>query len=282
MTNSNLPPGAVATPVQPVYTTQPGAVVTQPVVYVQQAPPPQAAAPQPPTEDAGYAGVQLKIISHSMLYYWWPVWAVGYILALMTWSNGQSVQIGGREVWIHTSNNLGVAFVATLFLVILITNVSVRGLASVIVIMSMVLATVVFAYFGWWDEILAWFGNLYIYLNQGAYFWFSTVMFLVWAFSVFVFDRFSYLLIMPGQVTQQNVFGASSKTYDTENMTSEKRRDDFFRHWLLGLGSGDLVIHAFSAGQREVLEIPNVLFVGTKIEAIHKLLATKQTDENPA
>jgi hypothetical protein len=279
MSNSNIPQGAVATPVQPVYTTQPGAVVTQPVVYVQQAP---VAAPKPPSLEMGYVPARLKIVSHSMLYYWWPVWVVGYLLAIMTWADGQSLQVGGREVWIHSSNNLGVAFVATLLLVILITSVAVRGLASVIVIMGMVLATVVFAYFGWWDDILAWFGNLYIYINQGAYFWFSTVMFLVWAFSTFVFDQFSYWLIMPGQVTQQYVFGASTKTYDTENMTSEKRRDDFFRHWLLGLGSGDLIINAFSAGERETLEIPNVLFVGTKIETIHKLLATKQTDENPA
>ena len=61
-------------------------------------------------------------------------------------------------------------FFLVLFLVIVITNFSVRGLASGMVIMGVVLVTVLLAYFGWWDEVFSWFGRLEIHLNLGAYF----------------------------------------------------------------------------------------------------------------
>src|SRR5207248_11316549 len=131
-------------------------------------------------------------------------------------------EIGTTMEWFHPSSNLGVIFFLTLFLVILITNVVVRGLASVIVIMGMILTTVLFAYFGWWDVILRWLGNLSVHMNLGAYLCFSTLMFLVWVLTVFGFDRMSYWLIKPGQITQEFVFGAGSKSYDTDGIALEK------------------------------------------------------------
>ena len=147
-----------------------------------------------------------------------------------------------------------------------------RGLASGLVIMGVVLVSVLFAYFGWWDEIFAWFGGLKIHLNFGAYFWFSTVMLLVWAVSVFIVDRMSYWHIKPGQVTHDVVFGAGSKSYDTNGMMLEKHREDLFRHWLLGLGSGDIQIRTTGA-TKEQIDIPNVLFIGSKIELMQRLIA---------
>lgn len=215
---------------------------------------------------------ELKIYSHSSLVYWWPVWAVGYLMAILTYSLGQQYQIGQDSEWFHTSSNLGVFYFLTLLLVILITNVSVRGLASGMLILGAALVTVLLAYFGWWDEIFSWFGGLKIHLNFGAYFWFSTLMLLVWAVSVFVVDRISYWLIKPGQVTHEVVFGAGSKSYDTNGMMLEKHREDLFRHWLLGLGSGDIQIRTTGA-TKEQIDIPNVLFIGSKIEIMQRLIA---------
>jgi hypothetical protein len=140
------------------------------------------------------------------------------------------------------------------------------------------LATVVFAYFGWWDTILGWVGELTVFLNQGAYFWFSTLLFMVWSVTTFVFDRTSFWRIRPGQMTHSVVFGSSSRSYDTQNMTFDKIRNDVFRHWLLGLGSGDLVVNAFSGGRPEEIHIPNVLFIGSKIRAIQQLIATRPAE----
>lgn len=271
-------PVAPAQPVQ--YVPQPG--------YVQPAPQMMAYAPQQmvdpsqlpesgsplhgPEVQETKTGPELVLVSHSMLFYWWPVWVIGYLMALFTWTNGQNFEIAETVLRVHPSNNPGILFFLTVFLVIVITNVEVRGLASALVIMFGVLVAVTLAYMRWWDDVFGFFGNLNVYLNQGAYFWFSTLVFIVWAVSTFVTDRMSYWVVKPGQVTREYVWGSSSESYDTENMTLEKRRDDLFRHWLLGLGTGDLRIHTYGAKQEEIF-IPNVLFMGARIKALEKMIA---------
>ena len=64
------------------------------------------------------------------------------------------------------------------------------------------------------------------------------------------------------------------KSYDTDNMILMKRQDDLFRHWIVGLGSGDL--HMETMGGRGVEEnVLNVLFVIGKMSKIQRLIATK-------
>jgi hypothetical protein len=96
----------------------------------------------------------------------------------------------------------------------------------------------------------------------------------VWFATVFVFDRMSYWRIRPGQITHEYVFGTGAKTYDTENLVLEKYRDDLFRHWVLGFGSGDLHLRPHGAA-REEIPVPNVLFIGRKADAINKLIASE-------
>ena len=52
----------------------------------------------------------------------------------------------------------------------------------------------------------------------------------------------------------------------------EKRRDDLFKHWVLGLGSGDLRIQTYGGRTEEIL-IPNVMFIGSQVHAIQHLIA---------
>jgi len=246
----------------------------QPVSTDPALPPPQPAAVQSPPPEPVKPELlrELKIHSHSSLVFWWPVWAVGYVMAGLTYWRGQQYQIGQDRELFHESSNLGVFYFLTLFLVVMITNVSVKGLVSGLVILGIALVSVLLAYFSWWDEIFAWFGGLKIHLNFGAYFWFSTLMLLVWLVSVFVVDRLSYWHFKSGQLTHAYVFGSGSKSYDTMGMVMEKHRQDLFRHWLLGIGSGDLAIHTTGA-VKERIEIDNVLFIGSKIELIQRLIA---------
>lgn len=53
------------------------------------------------------------------------------------------------------------------------------------------------------------------------------------------------------------------------------RRDDLFRHWLLGMGSGDLVIRIGGTNARTV-ELPNVLFIRSKLVTAQRLLQERQ------
>lgn len=270
MANYYYPPGT--TPAgQPVVAQG----VVQPVVPVGA---PAVSAPQPrdtEVRDRDMPEIEhVKIISHTNLFYWWPVWVTGYVMALLTYLEGRHVEMGGMRETFHSNSNLGVIFFLVLFLVILITNVSVRGTRSALVILSAVLAVVLLAYFGWWDTVLNWLGRLRIHLNLGAYLAFSTLLFGVWALAVFVFDRMNYWLIKPGQITRVQVLGAGSTSYDTDGMVVEKHRSDVFRHWVLGLGSGDLEIQTTGA-TRDRLHLPNVLFIGSKVDAIQRLIAVK-------
>src|SRR5262245_36864992 len=99
---------------------------------------------------------EIRIYAHSRILYWWPVWACGYLMAALTREYGQLHQIGGVEELFHPSTNLGVIFILTLAAVMLITSVTVRGLASVIVILSMALVALLLAYYHKWDEVLEW------------------------------------------------------------------------------------------------------------------------------
>jgi hypothetical protein len=275
---SSAPPPAS----QPAYPGQPVAAPstayqTAPAMPVAPAPvapqPRMESEPAPPPQQEEHSQ-ELRIYSHSTFFYWWPVWLTGYIMALVTRIDGQLVPIGdsGIQVWMHRSKNLGVIFTLLFFLVILITNISLRGMASVVAILSFAFGVLLLAYFGWWEDVLNWMGVVSIYMNMGFYVFFSTLVLIVWAFSVFVYDRFSYWRVTPGQLTHDAVIGGAQKSYDTRGMVFEKHRQDLFRHWVLGLGSGDIQISTTGA-RRETVSISNVLFVDSKVSAIQKMIA---------
>src|SRR5262249_47713741 len=95
----------------------------------------------PQQQPAVTAEEQLKhetliIFSHSNFMYWWPVWVVGFILAALTFVANNHVQIAGRDYLIHASRNLGVIYTVVLFLVILMTNVTLRGIYSAVAILG--------------------------------------------------------------------------------------------------------------------------------------------------
>jgi hypothetical protein len=296
--NSPAQPGSVpaapAAPGQPqpvVHVQAPPGVVAQPAA-TPPAPAPTPAtspyadapslAPHPDTPVHPETGQPLVvyIYSHSNFFYWWPVWVVGFIMALLTRMNGELVTIGNAEVWIHPSKDLGVVFTLTVFLVIIITNVTLRGLSSVVTILAVAFTILLLAYFEIWGTVLGWLGLVSIYMNVGFYVFFSTLIFLVWAFSVFIYDRLSYWKVKPGQITHEAVIGGAEKSYDTRGMVFEKHREDLFRHWVLGLGSGDIQISTTGA-RRETVYVPNVLFVDSKINEIQRLIAMKPTEFAP-
>jgi hypothetical protein len=266
-------------------------------------PAPSPAVPQPPKE--------IRIYGHTALFYWWPVWVCGYIMAIATAVDGSRVAIvppgskyysgsqdqGAKVVLplgerirderihdegdlyehMHQSKNLGVIFTAVLFVVILITNVPLRGLSSAIAITVILLITVVFAWQDWWSVIFGWLGRLNIHMNAGFYVLFSTALLVAWSLAFFLYDRMTYWRVTPGEITHEFVFGGGQKSFQTEGMAFEKLRDDLFRHWVLGFGSGDMIMHPMIAAgtKADELAIHNVLFVGTKLRQIQEMIAAR-------
>jgi hypothetical protein len=218
--------------------------------------------------------LQVIVYGHSALFYWWPLWVAGYAMALLTWLHPDRVIIGNKPEVFHASRNLGVIYTLLFLLLIVITSTNVRGMRAALIIAVLSFVALLFAYLDWWEEVLALLGREYIYMNLGFYLFSSTVLCVVWLITVFVIDHLSFWRFRPGQVTHEFLGGVVDKSYDTDNMVLTKRQDDIFRHWVIGLGSGDL--HMQTMGGRGVeVNVANVLFVIGKISRIQRLIATK-------
>lgn len=216
---------------------------------------------------------QLIIYSRSTVFYLWPLWAVGFVMAFVTMLYGveASLKEDGGTVLVFPGSGPGVIFTVTLLLVLVITNVAVRGVWSLVVILALLFLTVLFAYLGLWDYIIQLLPKLSVFMNLGFYVFFSTVILGLWLLAFFVYDRMSYWRVRPGQVTREVVVGGGQKSYDTRGMVVEKYNEDLFRHWILGFGSGDIHISTTGARKEEII-LPNVLFVDYKIRRIQQLI----------
>jgi hypothetical protein len=213
---------------------------------------------------------QIRIYGHSNLFYWWPAWAVGFLFALLNAGQEQFLPTAADS---QPSSALGLTFVSILLLLIIFTNVRLRGINSVVVLLTAGFISVTLAWFGWWDDIAKLIPYLSVHMNTGFYMVFSAGLLVIWLMMFFVFDRLTYWRIRPGQMTEERLIGGGAESFDTNGLRFQKHRADFFR-LILGLGAGDL--RATTAGSSgAAIEIPNVLFVDHKVHAIEKLIAVK-------
>jgi len=232
-----------------------------------------------PFPDMGIARVdrasEIVIVSHSNVVYWWPAWVAGYLIAALTYFQGSVVQVGGTSVaQIHPSNNPGLMFILVVMSLIVFTNARLRGVYSVLTLVTVAFITVLFAWLGWWDAILNAIPSLSAKANIGFYLVFSTALLIIWLVSFFVFDRLSYWTIRPGQLSQISLIGGGTQNYDTQGVRFERREQDYFRHIVLGFGAGDVVFHGkeFPSGS---IVIPNVSFIADKARNIERLVVIK-------
>ncbi|MEL6299625.1 MAG: hypothetical protein AAFQ45_13755 [Pseudomonadota bacterium] len=223
----------------------------------------------------------IVIYSHSSLFYWWPVWLLGFILAAVSYAFGAAFATDdGRIEWIHPNSGVGVTFIIVLVLVIIFTNISLRGIYSVALIFAIATLLLLLAYLGVLDDVMAAIPELSIFMSAGFYLTFSLLLFSIWAVAFFFFDRLTYWRIRPGQMTQEAWVGGGEKSYDVRGMLFEKHGEDYFRHNVLGLGSGDLMLKTAGAN-KATINVPNVLFVDKKVRQIQRLIAVKPDDLMP-
>jgi hypothetical protein len=253
---------------------------------------------------------EVHIVAHSMLFYWWPVWVVGFLLAGLTWLDGHRLAIvpagtevregidGDREalvlpadahlpqepatgkpreptIRVAIHSGYGVVFVVVVLLVLTITNVPLRGLWSVVVVITLLLGTIIVALAGWWDDILEAVVHSHVYINAFGYLAISLPLLVLWLVVVLVFDRQMYMVFAPGQLRVCQEIGSGEVAYDTVGMVVAKHRSGLFRHWLLGFGSGDLVVKPAGATAQQ-FEVHNVLFVEQKLQLIQQMLQTRE------
>jgi hypothetical protein len=173
---------------------------------------------------------------------------------------------------ISSSNSLGVIFAMTLVVVAIVSTLLLRGLVSLIVIILMVTAVITLAFLDMWDDIFLFFGGLDIRMNAAGYLFIGVPLFLVWAFVFFVQDRMHFMTFDEGQIRYVLEVGDSAMVMPAEGVMVEKKRSDVFRHWILGFGTGDLVLRA-RTGQE--IELPNITNANRKMAMINDMLRHK-------
>lgn len=267
------------------------------------------AAPIPAAVIVPPARRQIVIVSHSNLFYWWPVWALGFLFGIVSLFGDHlaivptgtkamprvPVEIDGKQAtrhvlvypdkavvepttpYMHVSSNknVGVVFCAILLLVIAITNIPLRGLWSFIVILVVLFVTIILAILDKWSVVFEYLSYLDIRITAGGYLFISSILFAMWVLVIFFFDRQIYMIFEPGQLRVRQSIGDAETSYDTTGMTTQKQRSDLFRHWILGLGSGDLIVKTAGAHPTEI-DMNNVLFVGRKHQEIEELLRSRE------
>src|SRR6516225_9015689 len=181
------------------------------------------AQPNSPLPKTTTSNRHITIVSHSTLFYWWPVWAVGFLLGILSLLGGNRMVVvppetevvrgaavigptkEGKEtsykdrdalvlpapdarhpdhrlsdnplhMHIAKNKNFGVLFAIVLLLVIFITNVPLRGMWSLMVIIVVISLSIIFALAGWWEAIFRNFSYLDIRLNAGGYFFIATLL----------------------------------------------------------------------------------------------------------
>jgi hypothetical protein len=279
----------------------------------------------------------VRIYSRSPVLYWWPIWSLALLLALLTYLGR------GRVVWVprgtearpdlqvevqpgqvQTRSALllpaeagpdqlptpdqplvrmargkaaGFAFVVVLALVLLHSTVLLRGFVSyvsmavgVIVVLAIPLIE---AYAPW--EVHAWSWLRYllydwwnIYISLHGYLFLAALFLLIQVGVYWGYDRRTYIEVAPSQVRIVQEIGEGESVYDTTSISFEKKRDDFFRHKILGLGllhvlglgflttgAGDLVFRT-SGSNPQVIEWPNVMDIHRHMETLTRLLPTRQ------
>jgi hypothetical protein len=173
------------------------------------------------------------------------------------------------------SKSYGVIFCVTLLICIVITNVPLRGMWSLVVIITVIMLSVIFALAGWWEYIFTYLNYLDIRINMGGYLFISCSLFAIWLFTLLFFDQQIYIVFTPGQFKVRTEIGGGEKVYDVMGMKLERQRSDLFRHMILGLGSGDLIVKT-SGASSEHFDLPNVLFISKKVQMIEDMLQKRK------
>jgi hypothetical protein len=267
--------------------------------------------PVPVTVQPDNRPAEVVVISHSPLFYWWPVWAVGFVMAALSYAQGyqaafvpsgtvaeRGVKIAGHEgprdvliapegyplpaavdadelmqprMRMTRSNNPGVLWVLTLVIVIVATHLQLRGVWSVVLIISLAFGSILLAVLGLWDPILKATQVLDIHINAFGYLSISIFLFAIWLLTFLVFDRLNYMVFTRNRLRVRKSIGEGEKIFDMRGMVFQRHQDDMIRHWLLGFGTADLSVFTSGANAQRI-DMPNVFGIGRKLVLIHAML----------
>ena len=237
---------------------------------------------------------ELKVYMHSWLLYWWPVWAVGFVMAGWTLLDDQHMalvpqgsQVAGNTITVpegtaplltatHVSPSRvpGLVFAVTLLATVAFGTGWLWGWRAFTFLAVVVALLFLVSWLEAWGELARWLAYLHVHINLGGYLVISAGLLALWVVQLFIVDRRTYVVFSLSQVRVHYAIGEEEKVYDTAGLSFEKAPYDWFR-WLIGFGSGDLRVR-LAGGQ--VIDIPNVVRLGRRLDAIEAQLRTKDVE----
>jgi hypothetical protein len=178
------------------------------------------------------------------------------------------------QMTVSRSNRPGILFAFTILLVAVVSSLVLRGLVSLVALIAIIAVVLALALFNLWDDVFRFFGGLDIRMNAAGYLFIGVPLFLLWVAAFTIYDRQSYVVFDEGQIRYVREVGESEIVLQAERTLVEKKRSDVFRHWLIGFGTGDLVIRAGGNNGQEI-ELENVVNINRKLEVINYMLQHK-------
>jgi hypothetical protein len=188
--------------------------------------------------------------------------------------------IGEPTYFVAPYKSLGTAFLFVLLIVIFITNVQLRGLWSFAIAGSVIMIAIIFELAGWWGPLLDHLGNLSIFINLGGYLLLGVTVLGLWLLAFFFLDRQMYIEFSPGLIKMRLEIGGGVMIYPTRGTVVEKQRTDVFRHWVLGFGSGDLILHI--TGVPQPILLYNILGCDAALHKIQRLVSEQMVVSDSA
>src|SRR5690606_18111812 len=111
--------------------------------------------------------------------------------------------------------------------------------------------------------------------SAAGYLGISLLLLAVWLFTFLLYDRRVYMVFSRGQLRLRMAVATGETAFDPRGMLVENKRDAPFRHWLIGFGSGDPIVQTSGTTPRQ-FQMPNVLFINSKLAAIHTMLQERE------
>ncbi len=143
-----------------------------------------------------------------------------------------------------------------------------------VAVVSLVAVAVALGWLGWWGYILEFLGGPEIRINAAGYLCIGIPLFVAWAAVIGVYDRLHHVTFGRGQIRYVLEVGDGEVVMPAEGAVVEKKRSDAFRHWVLGLGAGDLMIR-LGGPNSPAIELKNVLRIRQKLAVVDRMLREK-------
>src|SRR5580698_6692844 len=90
---------ATTAPLTPAVPTSssPGSVPAVPVIPVSRA---------PTEEEINKRSAEIRVYGHSSMFYWWPVWVAGFVMAALTYMDGHVLVVVPRGTQVESGHIL--------------------------------------------------------------------------------------------------------------------------------------------------------------------------------